>query len=280
MANKAKGIGVENTIDLLKKFNFTESEAKAYIALIQNGACTGYELSKLSGVPRSKIYNILETLYNNGYVTNTRDEKTLLYKAEPIEQVIRLIKNSTEDKLYLLSKQIFNFDVEKDNEKIWNLNGYESILNKCLEMIESAEHEILIEIWADDLIERLENAVIEKQNSLGRVLVVLYDPMGMYNTKIKKVYKHRFEKQKLKEASGNRWITITIDTNEMMHATIRNEMVAESIVTKNAGMVFFAQEYIKHDAYSLRMIDEFGEEKLNEVFGDNMEGLRDIFKMK
>jgi len=271
---------METTTDLLKDFNFTESEAKAYITLIQNGPCTGYELSKLSGVPRSKIYNILEILYNKGYVTNTRDEKSLLYKAEPIEHIIRLIKNSTEDKLYLLSQQISNFEIEKDNEKIWNLYGYEAILNKCLELIERAEYEILIEVWADDLVERLENAIIEKQNSLGRVLVVFYDSLGSYNTKIKKIYKHKFEEQKLYEASGNRWITITIDSKEMLHGTIRNQLLSESIVTKNTGMVFFAQEYIKHDAYSLRMIDEFGEEKLKEVFGDNMEGLRDIFKMK
>ena len=46
---------MDDIINLLRKFDFTESEAKAYITLIQNGSCTGYELSKLSGVPRSKI---------------------------------------------------------------------------------------------------------------------------------------------------------------------------------------------------------------------------------
>ena len=46
-------------INTLKEFKFTESEAKVYISLLQNGPCTGYELSKVSGVARSKIYNIL-----------------------------------------------------------------------------------------------------------------------------------------------------------------------------------------------------------------------------
>lgn len=269
---------MERAINLLKTFDFTESEAKAYITLMQNGACSGYEVSKLSGVPRSKIYNILENLYNKGYITSTHDGKLLLYKAEPIEQVIRLIKNLTEDKLKLLSEQTLNFKVEKDNERIWNLDGYEIIINKCLDLIESADKEILIEIWADDLTTRLEDIIIEKQNSLGRVLIILYDSKNLYDTKIKKYYKHGFEKSKLNDAK-HRWITLTIDSIEMLHATIINQNVAECIFTKNSGLVFFAHEYIIHDAYCLKLINMLGD-RVKEVFGDDMEGIRDVFAIK
>lgn len=269
---------MDKTINLLKNFDFTESEAKAYISLVKNGTCSGYEVSKLSGVPRSKIYNILENLYNKGFVTNTRDGKALLYKAEPIEHITRLIKNSTEDKLNLLSKQMENYKVEKDNDQIWNLNGYEISINKCIEIIERAEHEILIQIWADDLTPRLEDIIIEKQNSLGRVLIILYDTQSLYDTRIQNYYRHRFERSKLKD-TGSRWITLTIDSNEMLHATIQNEKVAEGIYTKNSGMVFFANEYIKHDAYCLRLIDALGD-RVKEVFGENMEGIRDVFAIK
>ena len=39
----------------LREFGFTESEAKVYVALLEGGAVSGYEASKLSGVARSKI---------------------------------------------------------------------------------------------------------------------------------------------------------------------------------------------------------------------------------
>lgn len=269
---------MEKIINLLKSLDFTESEAKAYISLMQNGSCSGYEVSKISGVPRSKIYNILESLYKKGYVTNSRDGKALLYKAEPIDHIISLIKNSTEDKLNLLSEQMKNFDVEKDNEQIWNINGYKNIISKCLEMVEKAEKEILIQIWADDLTTSLEDTIIKKQNLLGRVLIILYDSSSSYRTTIKKFYRHRFERSKLKD-TGSRWITLTIDSNEMLHAIIQNENMAEGIYTKNAGMVFFAHEYIKHDAYCLRLIDALGD-RVKEVFGENMEGIRDVFAIK
>lgn len=269
---------METTINTLRHFDVTESEAKAYITLAKNGACSGYEISKLSGVPRSKIYNILENLHNRGFVTSTQDDNAVLYKAEPIEQITRLIKNSTDDKLDLLTKQMQNFNVETKNHQIWSLNNYETVINKCLEMLDKAEHEILIQIWADDLTSRLEEAIMQKQESLGRVLIVLYDSQNMYQTKLTKYYKHGFEKNKI-EDTGSRWITLTIDSNEMMHATILNEQVAEGVYTKNSGMVFFAHEYIKHDAYSLRLIEALGD-RAKEIFGDEMEGIRDVFAIK
>lgn len=266
---------MDKTINILKNFNFNESEAKAYINLFQHGPCSGYELSKISGVPRSKIYNILETLFQKGYVTNTQDGNVLLYKAEPIEYIIRLIKNTTEDKLNMLLEGMSSFEKSMDNEQIWNIKGHENIINKCLDLMENSKKEILIQIWADDLTERLEEVLIEKQDKLGRVLVIFYDSENAYDTRLKKFYKHRFEKDKLMD-KGSRWITLTIDSAEMLHASIENYNVAEGIYTKNKGMVFFANEYVKHDAYCLRLIDKLGD-RVKEVFGENMEGIRDVF---
>ncbi len=266
---------MENTISILKEFNLNESEAKVYIALFQNGASSGYEISKVSGVPRSKVYNTLESLHNKGYVTSTQDGKSLLYKAEPIEHITRLIRNTTEDKLNILETKMSNFENTIDNEHIWNIKGHDNIINKSLDLIENAEKEILIQIWADDLTERLEEALINKQDSLGRVLVIVYDSSGKYDTKIKNFYKHGFEKDKIAD-TGSRWMTLTVDSKEMLHASIKNYSVADGIYTKNTGMVFFANEYIIHDAYCLRLIDALGD-KVKDVFGNDMEGVRDVF---
>ncbi len=52
----------ENMLDILKNLNFTEYESKAYLALLQESPLTGYAVAKKSGVPRSKIYEVLESL--------------------------------------------------------------------------------------------------------------------------------------------------------------------------------------------------------------------------
>lgn len=262
-------------IEVLKRFDFTESEAKVYITLLQNGSCTGYEASKLSGVPRSKIYNILEILINRGALVTSDGEKTILYRAEPISRLKNLIKINVEDSLKELEKEALRFQSPKDDERIWHLSDYKSIINKCLEMVQQAKNKVLVQIWIDDLDDRLAECLNQKMDEMNSVLVVLYDYSEKYRTNLKKFYRHGFEKEKMSDI-GHRWITITCDGKEMIYALIRNSMVSEAIYTKNESMIFFADEYIYHDAYCLRLIERFGAQVKKE-FGEDMGGIRDIF---
>lgn len=266
---------MEKMINLLRRFNFNESEAKVYITLLQSGPCTGYEASKLSGVPRSKIYNILEILTNRGVLVKSDGEKSTLWRAEPINHLKNLIKSSMEDSLKELDEEAQKFESPKEDEKIWHLFDYKSIINKCLEMIQQAKSKVLVQIWIDDLDDRLTECLNEKIYEMKQVLIILYDSSEKYNTQLKKFYPHGFEEEKMRDF-GHRWITITCDGKEMTYALIRNSMVSEAIYTKNESMIFFADEYIYHDAYCLRLIERFGDQ-IRKEFGEDMGGVRDIF---
>ena len=58
---------LEDKIFLLNKIGLTDAEAKVYLTLLKNGSASGYEASKFSAVPRSKIYNVLESLVMKGF---------------------------------------------------------------------------------------------------------------------------------------------------------------------------------------------------------------------
>jgi hypothetical protein len=49
-----------DAIALLQDLGFTEQEARAYQALLQHNPVTGYELAKVSGIPRPNTYPVLE----------------------------------------------------------------------------------------------------------------------------------------------------------------------------------------------------------------------------
>ena len=53
---------MKNLILLLQNIGFSQYEARAYLALLQQSSVTGYELAKNSGIPASKIYQILNRL--------------------------------------------------------------------------------------------------------------------------------------------------------------------------------------------------------------------------
>ena len=52
----------EDPITRLNRIGFSEYEAKAYVALLRKSPVSGYELSKMSGVPRSMIYEVVGKL--------------------------------------------------------------------------------------------------------------------------------------------------------------------------------------------------------------------------
>ena len=46
-------------IDGLQQLGLTQYEAQVYAALVRQPSITGYEASRLSGVPRAKVYETL-----------------------------------------------------------------------------------------------------------------------------------------------------------------------------------------------------------------------------
>ena len=55
-------------LERMREAGFTEYEAKAYISLVRHGETTAGALSKTSGIPHSKTYEVLSKLEDKGLV--------------------------------------------------------------------------------------------------------------------------------------------------------------------------------------------------------------------
>lgn len=262
---------------LLQEFNFSESEAKVYIALLQNGSCSGYEISKYSGVSRSKIYNVLESLYQKSAISINRDGKGTLYCAESTENLAEYIRSKTNHDLAELIEQGDKLRTVTDDEHFWNIYSRRSAMIQTVKMIEKAEEELVIQVWKEELIPELEKAIIDAEERLGKVIVVLYDKDEIYDTKIKRFYKHGFEKDKIDEMGG-RWLMAVVDSKQLIYSAFIDGNMVDAFYTHNRNMALFAREYGYHDAYTLRLIDKLHDQAIKE-FGKDLEGVRDIFSL-
>jgi Predicted transcriptional regulators len=262
-------------INLLQEFDFTESEAKVYLACLENGASTGYEISKLSGVARSKIYNIMETLLQKGALVCSQEEKSTLYQAVPIEQLVSALRRQIEINLSCLEQEGAKLTKTRNDDRIWYLHDWESAKSRCLQMITDAREEVMMQIWSNELDGEFERCIRYKQEKLDRVAVILYDETETYHTSISRFYKHGFERDKLNELGG-RWLTISVDGKEMIYITFSGAVMAQAICSKNPDIVLFAREYMYHDAYCLRLIDHLRDQAASE-FGFDLEGVRNVF---
>src|SRR3989339_787349 len=92
---------------LRKIFDLNLYEVKVWTALLSRGVSTAGELSNISDVPRSRTYDILETLEKKGFIVMRLGKPIKFVALKPEEVVERVKKNlakSAEEKSKRLEK--------------------------------------------------------------------------------------------------------------------------------------------------------------------------------
>lgn len=78
-------------LNKLKDFGLNSYESKLWIALLSRGVSTAGELSDISNVPRSRAYDVLESLEKKGFII-VKVGKPIKYLAVPPSEVVERVK--------------------------------------------------------------------------------------------------------------------------------------------------------------------------------------------
>ncbi|MBI4451187.1 TrmB family transcriptional regulator [Candidatus Woesearchaeota archaeon] len=84
-------------LDQLKDFSLNSYEAKLWTALLSRGVSTAGELSDIAGVPRSRSYDVLESLEKKGFIIMKLGKPIKYIAVPPAEVIERLKKQLKED---------------------------------------------------------------------------------------------------------------------------------------------------------------------------------------
>jgi len=106
---------MESVAEKLQKVGLTEYEAKAYLCLLRDHLNTAAKLSEKSGVPRTKIYSVLESLERKGWV-RIYSGIPLLFKAVDPRDVFEKVKKNYDEFLGLIQATL-NKEVVEMKEK-------------------------------------------------------------------------------------------------------------------------------------------------------------------
>ena len=94
-------------LNKLKDFGLNSYESKLWVALLSRGISTAGELSDISSVPRSRAYDVLESLEKKGFIV-VKIGKPIKYLAvhpkEVVERVKKKITEEAQEKNNALSK--------------------------------------------------------------------------------------------------------------------------------------------------------------------------------
>ena len=128
---------------LLQDFAFSKYESSCYLALLSQHPCNGSQLSKLSGIARSRIYDVLRGLTRKGIVFEI--EKGLFVPL-PFEQLKKRLQNQFESNLSLLQKQVARLTPDTDYEYLLTIRGQKEAIAKAIDIIDAARQEIYLRL--------------------------------------------------------------------------------------------------------------------------------------
>jgi HTH-type transcriptional regulator, sugar sensing transcriptional regulator len=261
----------KNTLETLKNLNFTEYEAKAYLTLLEDSPLTGYAVAKNSGVPRSKIYEVLESLVLRGDIFVSYGN-TPQYIPVPAKELIRNRRLKAEEAFEQAEKSLAKFEQStNDRENIWNIAGRNEILDKVKSCILSAKKRVLLEIWEEEFKE-LELELKQAANKGVTITIIAY---GEIESDFAHVHHHDMSREITEEYDG-RWIVFSGDDAEVVAGIVSLDKDSRAAWTMHVGLVMPITEVMIHDLYLMEIMKKH-REVLEDSFGKNLIDLRRKF---
>ncbi|MFB6144987.1 MAG: TrmB family transcriptional regulator [Candidatus Nanohaloarchaea archaeon] len=125
-------VASQETLDKLEDIGLNMYERKIYSALLGRGVSTAGELSEMTNVPRSRAYDVLESLAEKGFAV-IKSSKPMEYVAIPPNQAIENIKKQHRQEL---EDKLNKLDDFKTSEAVEEL---ENLYDQGLELVEPEE---------------------------------------------------------------------------------------------------------------------------------------------
>ncbi|MCT4584934.1 MAG: hypothetical protein N4A54_08430 [Peptostreptococcaceae bacterium] len=248
-----------NIIEDMKKLGLSEYEIKAYLKLLEEYPLNGYALSKNSGIPRSRIYEILENLKNKQMVFEETNEKSTVYY--PLEPKLLLNKlrydfENIIENVETYANELYN--KEKENNKLVVIKGRKNIIDFINVIVKSAKKRITVSIWEEE-IEGL-------KDGLNEAIARGVDVKGIYfgkNNPFKSVMTHRRIERYLAEKE-ERYMTVVVDRKDSISGIISKGEQSQVTWTKDSGFIDMSEDYIAHDLMVNKLALRLNEEELKE----------------
>ncbi|MFN1909277.1 TrmB family transcriptional regulator [Clostridioides difficile] len=113
---------MDNIINELQNIGFTKYESQIYISLLKESPLTGYEISKLSGVPQSKVYENITKLLNNNIIINVGTDPIKYIPINPNE-LLKNKKKEFDNSMDNLKNSLRILNKNKSVEYVLNIKG-------------------------------------------------------------------------------------------------------------------------------------------------------------
>ncbi|OGJ16954.1 hypothetical protein A3K73_02080 [Candidatus Pacearchaeota archaeon RBG_13_36_9] len=141
-------------------FNLNIYETKVWLALLSRGIASAGEIAELSGVPRSRTYDVLESLEKEGFAIaklgkpvkyiavnpTTVIEKLKSNTVRKADENVKMLADLKETKEYLELEQLYKTGIEpvKHSNLSGAIKGKANVFNHLKDLVDNAKREVVI----------------------------------------------------------------------------------------------------------------------------------------
>ncbi len=249
-------------IEYMKKIGFTEYEIKAYFTLLEYHPVNGYNLSKLSKIPRSRIYEVMESLIaKSAAFEHLENEQRLFTPLSPSllfqrlkDEYMKVLNNLNDYAMNLYSEEHKTYE-----QKV--IKGRDKIISFIKLMVNDAHKRIAFSIWDEELTELL--PLIQNKMSEGVFIRGIY--FGQ-NSPVSTLVPHRRINRYVAEKK-DRYIIVVIDNSHVISGVISQKGISRVTWTEEPGEIDIKDDFIAHDvmvnSYAYQVEDLHYEETLD-----------------
>ena len=277
---------LQNILNDMKKLGFSEYECKAYLALLETYPQNGYSLSKRSGIPRSRIYEVLKQLVGKQVVFEQAGEKSSQYYPVPPDTLLEQLKSDYRNLFSNLSRHTRRiYRAQEKEERLVVIQGRRNIIDFLKKRIDSAQKRIAVSIWEEEICELYPE--LDRALERGVLLRGIYFGTCCRYTELvphRRIQRYMAEKKE-------RYISITMDGIHTLSGIVSRGENSRVTWTQDEGFIEISEDYIAHDLlvnlYSASLspadyqaFEDFADNVHNHYFRYSHEALAQYKKMK
>jgi sugar-specific transcriptional regulator TrmB len=264
----------ERALDLLKQAGMSGYEAKAYLALLGAGEpVNGYEVAKLSGVPRSTVYETLAKLVARGAAFQVAEDESTSYVPLPSEALVGRIQRDTQETIEGLAAVLPTIGKALDARVVQHLHTAEQAAERAIDVIESAKQTVWLSVWPEEIEPYLRSA----HNAADRGVNVFTVCYGDVSDMPGRLYQHRFSSPDVVQDRVGCRLSLVVADHSQVVITGNTPDVVWGIWSDDPVVALVAAEHVRHDIALQLVASRLEEEGLGDFWLDNpdLDALRD-----
>ena len=159
---------VSEAVEVLQQLGLKEYEAKCFVGLSRLSTATAKQLSEITDVPRTRVYDAVRLLEAQGLV-EVQHASPQRFRAVSLDEATETLRDQYEARVERLANALEQADpVELTDEapvqEVWSMSGTDAIANRSNQLISEATEEVVLVLGDDSL---LTAELIDSLNELG-----------------------------------------------------------------------------------------------------------------